>query len=234
MKKLLKNLLPRTFLDLRLYYVSNPPYKKNCPICLFKGSYREICPKCESLPRHRLFYLWWLANRDYLAAPILHFAPEESLSRRLRDFYGNKYKTADLSTDSDIRLDIENLNISNQIVGTILCHHVLEHVDDARALKEIVRVLIPKGAFVCSVPLIEAWEKTYENSLITRAEDRYKHFGQADHLRYYGRDFRARLRKEGLSVDNEFSADPETCVKYGLQRGEKIFICSLMMPTNKA
>ena len=167
--------------------------------------------------------------------PILHFAPEESLSRELRKLYGSNYQTADLFQTSDIKLDIENLAIEDRTIGTIMCHHVLEHVDDIKALKEANRVLIEGGLFICSVPIIEGWEKTYENDSLVGAENRHEYFGQYDHLRYYGRDFRERLLGAGLHLDCEFTAEAETTVKYGLERGEKVFICSpIFSPSVKA
>ena len=226
-KRLIKSLTPRALLDLRIYYVSTYPHlKKECPICNFNGHFRAVCPRCESLPRHRLFWLWWAKNSEKIKPPILHFAPEESLSSGLRQFYGPDYQTADLFHDSDIKLDIENLDIQDRTIGTIICHHVLEHVDDRKALKEANRVWVEGGLFICSVPIIDGWEKTYENNSLVGAEDRHEYFGQHDHLRYYGRDFRVRLRDAGLSLELEYTADPPNSVQYGLERGEKVFICS--------
>jgi hypothetical protein len=227
LKKFVKTLLPRVILDLRIYYLSTYPYlKKECPICLFKGLYRSVCPQCESLPRHRLFWLWWMENQRGIKPPILHFAPEKSISGALRGFYGKDYQTADLINGSDIELDIEHLGLEDETVGAIICHHVLEHVDDRKALREIYRVLIQGGTFICSVPIIEGWEETYENGLLVSAKERHEHFGQGDHLRYYGRDFRTRLNTAGLVVDFEYVATPSRSVQYALERGERIFICS--------
>ncbi len=229
-KRFVKSFIPRVLLDLRIYYISCYPYlKKECPICLYKGYFRAVCPRCESLPRHRLFWLWWSANREKIKPPILHFAPEESLASKLRKSIGHNYQTADLFCDSDIKLDIENLDIENRTIGTIICHHVLEHVDDSKALKEVSRVLAEGGVFICSVPIIEGWEKTYRNDSLAGKDHRHEYFGQSDHLRYYGRDFRDSLLQAGLHLDCEFTAEAEISVMYGLERGEKIFICSPIM-----
>jgi SAM-dependent methyltransferase len=231
LKKFIKKLLPRVIWDLRIYYLSTyPRVRKKCPICLYYGFFRAICPQCESLPRHRLFWLWWNKNKHKIKTPVLHFAPDESLSRSLRSFYGRYYKTADLFKNSDLKLDLENLSIESKKVGTIICHHVLEHVDDRQALKEINRVLVEGGTFICSVPIIEGWEETYENNLLVSAKERQEHFGQDDHLRYYGRDFRGRLTASGLSIEEEYVATPSRSVQYALERGERIFICSRISP----
>ncbi len=229
-KRFVKSFIPRVLLDLRIYYISTYPYiKKECPICNFRGYFRLVCPRCESLSRHRLFWFWWARNREKIKSPILHFAPEESLSIGLRKLYGLEYQTADLLNNSDIKLDIEKLNIENRTIGTIICHHVLEHVDDSKALKEVSRVLVEGGVFICSAPIIEGWEKTYRNDSLVGKDHRHEYFGQSDHLRYYGRDFRDSLLQSELHLDCEFTAEAETSVIYGLERGEKIFICSPIM-----
>ena len=73
------------------------------------------------------------------------------------------------------------------------------------------------------VPICEGWEKTYENIAIKDPQQRELHFGQHDHLRYYGRDFFDRMTNAGFEV-TFYTAKPENCIKYGLIRGEKIFV----------
>jgi hypothetical protein len=75
------------------------------------------------------------------------------------------------------------------------------------------------------LPIIEAWEETYENPSITSESDRDLHFGQYDHIRYYGRDFATRLETAGFQVV-AYSGTPLDCVSYGLQRGEKVFVAA--------
>ncbi len=42
-------------------------------------------------------------------------------------------------------------------------------------------------------------------------------------MRYYGADIRDRIRAAGFELD-EFTAEGEDVLVYGLQRGEKVFI----------
>jgi len=49
------------------------------------------------------------------------------------------------------------------------------------------------------------------------------HFGQSDHIRYYGRDFRDRFRDVGFTL-REFVGTGEEAVTYSLLRGERVFI----------
>ena len=58
------------------------------------------------------------------------------------------------------------------------------------ASKELSRILTKNGIFVCMVPIIEGWNETYENNKIIDDKDRWLHFGQNNHVRFYGKDFR--------------------------------------------
>jgi len=86
--------------------------------------------------------------------------------------------------------------------------HVLEHVpDDRRAIAELRRVLRPTGVAIMQHPREETMVETYEDDSIIAKADRRKHFGQADHVRVYGRDFFDRLRAGGFNVETRRYAD---------------------------
>lgn len=106
----------------------------------------------------------------------------------------------------------------------IIANHVLEHVDDAKATKELSRILRPNGILLCMAPIIEGWLTTYEKPDIATDEKRMLHFGQEDHVRFYGRDFRDRISKGGLSLSEEITAQGEDVIRHGLVRGEKVFV----------
>jgi ubiquinone/menaquinone biosynthesis C-methylase UbiE len=102
---------------------------------------------------------------------------------------------------------------------------VLEHVDDKKALAEVYRVLRPGGVALIMLPVVEGWATTYENKAVTAPEDRMRHYGQSDHVRYYGADVRDRIRAAGFEL-SEFTAEGEDVLTYGLQRGEKVFVAT--------
>jgi len=81
-------------------------------------------------------------------------------------------------------------------------------VDDKKALAEIYRVLKPGGVALIMLPVIEGWAGTYENPKVTTPEERKRHYGQADHVRYYGADVRGRIRAAGFQLE-EFTAEGE-------------------------
>ena len=106
----------------------------------------------------------------------------------------------------------------------VLANHVLEHVSDYKACEELFRILKRGGLFVCQVPIIEGWDETYEDDSIVTDAGRELHYGQIDHIRYYGRDFRARVERSGLKLVSEITARAKDVVKYSLLRGEKVFV----------
>lgn len=211
-----------------------PIHPRTCPICEFHGYFQFFgrpprldarCPSCGSLERDRLFWLWFLDHRARLVEPVLHFAPEPALAKRFRELFRD-YRTTDLSMPGcDLRLDIEAIDLPTGSVGTIICNHVLEHVDDAKALAELARILRPDGIAVISVPLIDGWDKSYEPEGIDSEHLRELHFGQFDHIRYYGRDLRERLARAPFAFE-EVTASGADAVTYGLVRGQKMFVCS--------
>ena len=213
-----------------------PITKRSCNICDFKGYFKGFgrpyrldarCPKCGSLERHRLLMLGIqkgaIEHFKKHDNSILHFAPEPILEKIFREQF-DYYKTADLIKKADIKLNIENINLEDKKYDVVIANHVLEHVDDQKASSEIHRILKDEGVFVCEVPLIEGWDKTYENDEITDEKDRLIHFGQEDHVRFYGKDFRDRITRNGFVLINEITADEEDVINFGLIRGEKVFI----------
>src|SRR5262249_37034887 len=157
---------------------------------------------------------------------ILHFAPEEAVTAEVRRSKAVAYETADLVPGrAMVTLDIENIDRTAGAYDLIICAHVLEHVDDRRALAEMFRILTPGGLLVALVLVIEGWSTTYEDSSKTSERERELYFGQIDHVRLYGADFRDRIRAAGFALD-EFTAGGAESAQYSLQRGEKIFLAT--------
>lgn len=203
---------------------------RECPICGYRGMFSPVkhkpeiwCPSCDSRPRHRLLKLWMDREmRLSEGADILHFAAERWVRAEM-EARGARYRTADLNDRFDLQLDITAIALPDRSLDMVIANHVLEHVDDRAALAEIHRVLRPGGLAVLTVPLIEGFERTYEDAGHDTPEARRLHYGDADHLRWYGRDFRDRLAAAGFSVA-EFTALEPHATRHALHRGEKVFI----------
>jgi SAM-dependent methyltransferase len=207
-------------------------HPRSCPICGFHGRfvafgnpprYDARCGRCGSLERHRLLRLWLERELDDQSlGRVLHFAPEPALTRILSERAAH-YLSADIEPGKgDLVLDLERIALPSGSVDTLVCSHVLEHVNDEAALQEMFRVLAPGGLSVLMVPVVEGWAATYENPSVSGAE-RTLHFGQADHVRYYGADFRERVRRPGFIL-TEFTATEPDVSRFGLVRGEKVFV----------
>jgi Methyltransferase domain len=211
-----------------------------CPCC--GGSFRRFmsfasrpnarCPKCWSLERHRVLWLYLTEDSDLLegSPAILHFAPEFALRRALRSMVSGPYVTADLEASSlaDISADITDIPVADGSFDLVLCNHVLEHVpDDATAIAELFRVLRPGGTAVMQYPVDNARELTFEDASITSPAARRRAFGQWDHVRLYGRDHVRRLAGAGFEVtrvDRASHMPAEENRRRGLV-SEPIYVC---------
>ena len=237
----------RTFLRLARF-LADPDIRRNanrlihayrkapeftCPCCGHRGRFdlfgdagrlNQECPACRSKPRQRLVMLA-LRNGflSFTGREILHFAPEAVLEQLVRSNAPRRYETADLAPGrAELCLDVEAPDLPDQYCDMIICSHVLEHVDDRRALPAIRRLLRPGGEAILLVPIVEGWAETYENDTVGSDAERHRHFEQFDHVRYFGADFRSRVAAAGFRL-SEFTAGGSDSAEYGLQRGEKVF-----------
>ncbi|WP_287149513.1 class I SAM-dependent methyltransferase [Mesorhizobium sp.] len=209
--------------------------ERKCNVCGYSGRFKSFgfplrldarCPRCQSLERHRLIKMWFDENKDLVASKsMLHFAPEPAVTSFVRPLVA-KYLTTDLDPLlGEIVLNIEAIDMPDSSFDLIICSHVLEHVDDGKALREMHRILRPGGIALLMTPVIEGWLETYENSAVSTPRDRALHYGQADHVRYFGADIRSRITDAGFSL-SEFTAVEPYVHKHSLTRGEKIFVAS--------
>ena len=169
-----------------------------------------LCPRCLSLERHRLLWLWLLRESDLgrgaMALPrMLHIAPEVALMRKFRKMYSShpeRYVTADLESPlADMHFDVQQIPLADDSFDAVICNHILEHVeDDNRALSELHRILRRGGWGVVLSPVEREREHTFEDDTITDKDERTRIFGQYDHRRIYGRDYAQRLERAGFEV----------------------------------
>jgi hypothetical protein len=208
-------------------------HPKECPLCGYRGRFaaRDVPPRCDarcrrcgSLERHRLFYFALQSRPLKPGSRILHFAPEPAIWSLLRQ--NGLVKTADIEPGkADLVLNIEKVDLPADSFDVVVANHILEHVDDRRAFAELSRILKPGGVLIVTVPLVEGWDVTYENPAIRTPDDRRLHFNRHNHVRFYGRDFRDRIRRAGFAL-SEFAASGEDCVRYSLLRGERVFFAT--------
>ena len=191
-----------------------------------------LCPGCRSLERHRMLWLFLQTRTPILREPlsVLHIAPEEALRRPLERLANGFYVSGDLSApDAMVRMDLTDIPFEDASFDAILCSHVLEHVpDDARAMSELFRVLVPGGWAVIQSPMDPTLATTDEDPSVVSPEERERRFGFREHVRQYGRDYVARLERAGFRVRTipyarEHGA--EAARLFGLNAQEEIFFC---------
>lgn len=167
------------------------------------------CPACDASDRERLYALYLEGVFGSLDSQrrcrFVEFAPSIALRRKLQSYPFLEYRSADLFRKTvDDQIDITDMHpYADGSVDVFLCSHILEHVpDDRKAMNELYRILRPGGFGIVMVPIIHGLDQTHEDSAIDTPELRWKHYGQDDHVRQYGkRDFLARLGAAGFRVD---------------------------------
>lgn len=213
-----------------------------CPLCggrfdSFKAAWNReqaICWRCGAHERHRFTWLVLEQRPELLgrARSLLHFAPEYALERRLRERSDLRYVTTDLDpAKGALVLDLEALDLPDASFDAVLCSHVLEHVgDDARAMRELRRIVAPGGWALVMVPIDHGRSQTYEDASITTPEARREAFWQDDHVRLYAPDVADRLAAAGFAVERVRAGEalgPESVGRHGLLAGEELHLCSV-------
>ncbi|MGQ9586560.1 MAG: class I SAM-dependent methyltransferase [Anaerolineae bacterium] len=190
------------------------------------------CPRCNSVERHRLLWLYLQERTDFFSAKrrVLHVAPEPFLQDRFQALPNLKYVSLDLEAPwAMLRADVTEMPCRDEAFDVILCYHVLEHVpQDRKAMGELFRVLRPGGWAILQVPLDPARETTFEDPAVCTPEARKRVFGQSDHVRIYGRDYKERLEGAGFQVrvdDYVRTLEPAVVRRYGLAVDQDIYFC---------
>lgn len=247
----IKKVLPKPIFNILKQFKDQQTLKKYkgnnvyCPLC--NNSFLKFaphkkkrdnakCPKCGSLERHRLLYLY-LKESNLISSDkktrLLHFAPEKVFFQLLSSNSNIEYFPCDFDYEKYhgkvIEMDITDIKFSADYFDVIICNHVLEHIpDDMKAMRELNRVLKPDGFSILQVPIDYTKAHTYEDFSITKPKEREKAFGQHDHVRIYGKDYADRLTKAGFKVKEDHFVQQfsdEDIKKYGLSKKEIIYIC---------
>ena len=201
----------KEFLPLSTFYVENKrkygnPYTVSDLETLNDRHYS--CPHCSASDRDRLYALYF---RQRFPQPdsvpsirLLDIAPSRSLRIFLSRYKLFTYRSADLTMEGvDDKVDITDMSIyRNASFDVFICSHVLEHIpDDKKALSELFRVLRPEGWGILMVPINLVITQIDEDPSITDVGERWRRFGQHDHIRLYSKQgFLARVENAGFIV----------------------------------
>lgn len=191
------------------------------------------CPKCNchDRERHLFLYLKHLnILKKFQSARILHFAPEEHLSKVIRDQEPLLYVRADLfPTMEDIQcVDMMNMPFESESFDFVIANHVLEHVDDFhKGLSEINRVLKKGGYAILQTPYSRKLHGTFSDKGIDDDLSRLHAYGQQDHVRLFGSNIFDEISSSGLinhvNYHEELLRDI-SAGKYGVNSDEPLFL----------
>lgn len=213
--------------------IINKSYRKFLPYGRINPRENALCPDSLSLERHRLLWLYLQQRTDFFKQKLhfLHIAPEQCFMKAFERQHGDGYITADLESPlAKVKMDVHDIPFEANTFDAAMCNHVMEHVtDDIKAMSEIYRVLKPGGWAIMQVPFFHPVpDTTFEDPSITDPAEREKIYGQADHVRLYGKDYPKRLQQAGFEVleDNFINELGEEAVKrYALPANEIIYLC---------
>jgi len=162
------------------------------------------CPHCGANDRERHLLLYLEASgllAGMRGKSILHFAPEKRLARIIRAGGLERYVSCDLYPQSAdiLRVDILAMQFDAGSFDIVIANHVLEHVaDEMQALREIRRVLKVGGLAILQTPYSRKLHRTWQDAGIDDDLSRLQAYGQADHVRLFGRDIFDRLASAGF------------------------------------
>ena len=207
--------------------IDGKSYRKFLPYGYGKQRENALSPGTLSLERHRQMWLYLQNETDFFIKnyKVLHIAPEQEFLRKFKKMKNLDYTSADLfSPIVDVKADILDLPFADESFDVVICNHVLEHIeDDRKAMSELYRVMKKGGWGILQVPMKNSLEKTYEDFSITDPKERQKHFGQYDHVRWYGMDYFDRLKSVGFDAEANFYSQKfseEDIKRFGLNKNE--------------
>ena len=90
------------------------------------------------------------------------------------------------------------------------------------------RVLRPKGFAILQAPISKNAKENFEDFSIILPEERKKYFGQKDHVRIYGKDYKKRLESVGFKLDL-YNIKKDLSIKeikkFGSNEEEILYVC---------
>ena len=196
---------------------------------------RYSCPFCGASDRCRLQSIYLnaklsISQEEEKEFKLLEIAPDKCMADSIKKYKHVRYRSADLFKGGvDDKVDITDMNIyEDNIFDIILCSHVLEHVEeDRKAMSELFRVLKPAGFAILMVPIHMYLTDDFENSEYKTEAERWKYFGQDDHVRVYSKKgFVNKLIQTGFKV-NQLGIDyfgEATFDKIGLSKSSVLYV----------
>ncbi len=169
-----------------------------------------ICPNCFSRHRARLLHLFFRDRTKILTEPsrVLHIAPDPQLARTFLDAESVDYVCGGIDNRALMHLNPQTVDVTDIPFGddefdVVICNHVMTYVvDEARAFREMHRVLKPGGFAIPQTPIGLALSETLEMpaGLEVNRENTVKYCGHSGFVRLHGLDYAERIARFGFTV----------------------------------
>lgn len=213
------------------------PFLKD--IKIIGGGHRKnsLCPRCFSIDRDRLAYLFFKIKHEEIFSKefkLLHISPEASLKSLFNSLpnidytIGRNYRNNYYYRNERIQMNLFNLHYPDNEFDIIVCNHVLEHVnDDKLAMSEIFRVLKPGGFAILQVPYSNSIDETIDDEYLILPEHKEKYFPKYEKVRIYAKDYPEKLKTAGFTVSRFNPANEKTEIdisKYAVNPEEDLFV----------
>ena len=190
-----------------------------------------ICPNCGSTARERLVLHILKHKLALTGKKVLHLSPEKNIYQFIKDkaevitadLLPGFYKTIDGLVQKQ---DATNFTFTDNSFDMVIGNHILEHIpDDAKAMKEIFRVLKTGGIAILQVPYSESIDATLETKDINNPALQSTLYGQKDHVRIYAfNDYVQRLRSAGFAVNIIDAASVKEFAGYAAVQPDEHFL----------
>ena len=195
---------------------------------------RYSCPHCNASDRDRLYSIYIqkrvVEQKNDKVISMLEIAPSKPLDEMMQRIGKISLRTADLMMEGvDDVADIMDMTCYGSCAfDAFICSHVLEHVtDDFKALRELYRVLNIGGWGILMVPICLDVDLIDEDPSIVAIEERWRRFGQDDHVRLYSKNgFIERVKSVGFTV-HQFGQDyfgSEVFNRYGISKKSVLYV----------
>lgn len=190
-----------------------------------------LCPACKSLDRHRWLLDVITGHTDIFSdrkKRVLHIAPELCVRQVLECLPSVDYYTGDISPGRAMYVvDITDIQFKDEYFDYIIINHVLEHVVDLHgALSELCRVIKNSGKILMSFPICTD-QPTIEDPSVITDRQRLEMYGQEDHVRLFGKDYKEIIEQIGLIVTihtPQLELSEEEIRKFGLIKDDVILV----------
>ncbi|MCB9042749.1 MAG: class I SAM-dependent methyltransferase [Chitinophagales bacterium] len=191
------------------------------------------CPNCNCIDRERHLFMFFDKTNFWDNIPnsnILHFAPESNLMNKIHSLSPKKYIKADwlIENEDYQKIDVTNIPYDDNTFDSVICNHVLEHVEDYKiGMSEIYRVLSIGGIAILQTPVSRLLKNNFSDPNINTNELRKCFYGQVDHCRVFSEEtFLNDLRNTGFHLEVIKHGDvfsEEDAYIYGVNKNEDFF-----------